>query len=157
MVTVRHPLTCCLSTYEKSGGLPAGGIFKERSTIEHWIRRDLLSTGVSSAELAAADYFSVYVRYWEQYYCALATSGLMRFARTTTVVGFGAQPMRGLATQWQERFASGRVPGQFLTRAGLQDRHPDWMQLSLEAIGRVERLWRRMGITFPTAEVGECL
>jgi hypothetical protein len=156
VVTIRHPLACCISTYEKSGGLPPGGTFAERSTIEHWIRRDLLSLGISREELATLDYFSAYVRYWEQYYTALAMSGLIRNARTT-VMCFGAQRMQELAAQWHFRFASGRAATKFLTRAGLQDRHPQWMQRSREAIERVGNLWRLMGIPFPAAELNECL
>jgi hypothetical protein len=156
IVTVRHPLACCISTYEKSGGMPPDGTFRERSTIEHWIRRDLLKAGTSADELANLDYFSAYVRYWEYYYTALAMSGLLRNARTT-VIGFGAKRMQKLATQWHGRFASGRAPAEFLIRPGLQDRHPQWIQRSLEAIERVADLWRLMGIPFPVAELGECL
>jgi hypothetical protein len=156
VVTIRHPLACCVSTYEKSGGLPPGGAFPERSTIEHWIRRDLRSAGTGRDELARLDYFSAYVRYWEQYYTALAMSGLVRNARTT-VMCFGAQRMQELAVQWHMRFASGRSAAKFLTREGLQDRHPQWLQRSREAIERVGGLWRSMGIPFPAAELNECL
>ncbi len=156
IVTVRHPLACCISTYEKSGGLPPEAAFSERSTIEHWMRRDLLRAGTSAEELATLDYFSVYVRYWEHYYTALAMSGLIRNARTT-VVGFGTKPMQGLATHWHSRLGSGRAPAKFLTRAGLQDRHPQWIERSHEAIERVASLWRLMDIPFPLAELGECL
>ncbi len=156
VVTVRHPLTCCISTYEKSGGLPPGGLFAERSTIEHWIRRDLLSVGTSREELASLDYFAAYVRYWEQYYTSLALSGFVRHARTT-VIGFGAARMQELAARWHRRLGSGRSPTNFVTRADLQARHPQWMQRSLEAIERVADLWRRMGLSFPVAELEECL
>lgn len=156
IVTVRHPLACFISTYEKSGGLPPDGALMQRSTIEHWVRRDLLSVGISSDELATLDYFSAYVRYWEHYYTALAMSGLVRNQRTT-VVGFGAERMQELAAHWHGRLASGRTPAQFLTRAGLQGRHPQWIQRSAEAIERVANLWRLMGIPFPAAELGGCL
>lgn len=156
VVTVRHPLACCISTYEKSGGLPPGGAFVERSTIEHWMRRDLMRAGTSAQELASLDYFSAYIRYWELYYIKLATSGLVRNARTT-VMGFGAERMRELAMSWHERYASGSAAAKFLTRSGLQDRHPQWMARSLEAIERVAGLWRSMGIPFPASELSECL
>ncbi len=156
VVTVRHPLACCVSTYEKSGGLPPGGTFTDRSTIEHWIRRDLLSAGTSAEELATLDYFSAYLGYWEQYYTALAMSGLVRNTRTT-VIAFGAARMQDLAARWHGRFASGRAPAKFLTRAGLQDLHPEWLHRSLDAIERVGSLWQRMGLAFPGAELDECL
>ncbi len=156
VVTIRHPVACCISTYEKSGGLPPGGAFAERSTIEHWIRRDLLNVGTSREELATLDYFSAYLRYWEQYYTALGLSGLVRNARTT-VIGFGAARMQELAALWHGRLASGRAPANFMTRAGLQDRHPQWMQRSLEAVERVANLWRLMGIPFPVSELNDCL
>jgi hypothetical protein len=156
VVTIRHPLACFISTYEKSGGLPPGGAFMQRSTIEHWVRRDLLSVGISHDELATLDYFSAYVRYWEHYYTALAMSGLARNQRTR-VIAFGARRMQELAVQWHGRFASGRAPARFLIRAGLQDRHPQWVQRSLEAVERVAGLWQSMGLAFPAAELGECL
>jgi len=156
IVTIRHPLACCVSTYEKSGGLPPDGLFTERSTIEHWIRRDLLKLGLSADELAGLDYFAAYVRYWEHYYTALAISGLVRNARTT-VIGFRAQRMQELAAHWHDRFASGRTPVGFLTRDRLQERHPQWIQRSLEALERVANLWRLMGIPFPLEELSECL
>jgi hypothetical protein len=156
VVTIRHPLACCVSTYEKSGGLPPGGAFAERSTIEHWVSRDLRSAGIGREELATLDYFAAYVRYWEQYYTTLALSGLIRNSRTS-VVCFGARQMHELAAQWQVRFASGRTATSFLTRPGLQDRHPQWLQRSREAIERVEHVWRLMGIPFPAAELNECL
>ena len=156
IVTVRHPLACFISTYEKSGGLQPDGAFAQRPTIEHWVRRDLLSVGISSDELATLDYFSAYVRYWEHYYTALAMSGLVRNKRAT-VVSFGRERMQQLAGHWHGRFASGRAPAEFLTRAGLQDRHPQWIRRSLEAIERVAGLWQAMGIPFPVAELGECV
>lgn len=156
IVTLRHPLACFISTYEKSGGLPPDGAFTQRSTIEHWVRRDLLSVGVSHEKLAALDYFSAYVGYWEHYYTALAMSGLIRNERTT-VVAFGAGRMQELAAHWHSRFASKQAPAEFLTRAGLRDRHPQWLQRSLEAVERVASLWRSMGIPFPEAELGECV
>lgn len=156
IVTVRHPLACFISTYEKSGGQPPDGAFLQRSTIEHWVRRDLLSIGIGSEELATLDYFSAYVRYWEHYYTALAMSGLVRNKRTT-VVGFGAERMQELAAHWHARLGSGRAPSTFLTRPGLQDRHPQWIQRSLEAIERVAALWRLVGIPFPVAELGQCV
>lgn len=156
VVTVRHPLACCISTYEKSGGLPGGGTFTDRSTIEHWIRRDLLSTGMQATELASLDYFSAYARYWEQYYIALALSGLVRNARTT-VLCFGADRMQQLAARWHTRFASGRTAASFLTRSDLLPRHPQWMARSQEAIERVGDFWRQMGLPFPVDELSEGL
>jgi hypothetical protein len=156
IVTIRHPLACCISTYEKSGGLPPDGIFTERSTIEHWIRRDLLGAGTRSDELATLDYFSAYVRYWEQYYTSLALSGFLRNPRTT-VICFGAQRMQEFATQWHNRCSSGRTAARFLTRTDLHSRNPQWAQRSLEAIERVGNLWRSMGIAFPDAQLSECL
>ncbi len=43
--TLRHPVTCCISTYEKSGGLPENGLFTVRSNIEEWCRRDHRAVG----------------------------------------------------------------------------------------------------------------
>jgi len=154
VVTVRDPIACCISTYEKSGGIPAGGVFTERSTIEHWIRRDLLSAGIDRNELASLDYFSAYVRYWEQYYISLAMSGLVRNSRTT-ILAFGPARMRALASKWHTRFASGRTATNFLTRGDLRQRHPQWIARSQEAVERVGDFWRQMNMPFPAAELNE--
>jgi hypothetical protein len=156
IVTVRHPLTCCISTYEKSGGLPPDGRFAERSAIEHWVKRDLMARGMSREALLRSDYFAVYLQYWEQYHSALALSGLMQSA-PTQLVCFGAQRMQELASHWHRHFASERAVAHFQTRPGLQERHPQWMRDSSAAINRVADLWRRTGTVFPTAELHECL
>ena len=37
VVTLRHPVPACISTYEKSTGLPADGRFAVRGNIEEWV------------------------------------------------------------------------------------------------------------------------
>ena len=44
LLTIRHPVSSAISTYEKSGGLPEDGKFTTRGNIEEWVKRDLVYT-----------------------------------------------------------------------------------------------------------------
>src|SRR5258706_9055967 len=61
LFTVRHPVPACISTYEKSSGLPADGKFAVRGNIEEWTHRDNLATGVDAQRIVERDYFDVYL------------------------------------------------------------------------------------------------
>ncbi|MBI3069104.1 MAG: hypothetical protein HYY79_09605, partial [Betaproteobacteria bacterium] len=96
VITLRHPLAACISTYEKSTGLPEDGKFKVRGNIEEWARRDIVFTGADPRKVLEDDYFDVYLRYWEQYHYNLALTGLGA-NRNWTAVGYGREPMMQLA------------------------------------------------------------
>src|SRR5690242_6824645 len=87
IVTVRHPVPSCVSTYETAGGLPAHLRFAQRNNIEILWARDLLSAGLSEAVITEMDYFDAYLRYWEDYHVRLAMSGLT----SGRVVAYGEQ------------------------------------------------------------------
>jgi hypothetical protein len=155
LVTLRHPASTCVSSYEKSGGLPADGRFVVRSNIEDWCRRDLLYTGCRAEELARMDYFDAYLRYWEQYHYSIATTGLSA-NRGLKVVVYGKERLEALARQFHQRFGSTRAPGTFEVNQAARQRHGEWIERARPALQRVATLWERMGIPFPLEEVEEC-
>ncbi|MDR3416135.1 MAG: hypothetical protein P4L83_08110 [Nevskia sp.] len=155
IVTLRHPVAACISTYEKSGGLPADGRFTVRSNIEDWCRRDLLYTGCDRDEMAAMDYFDAYLRYWEQYHYYAATTGLSA-SRGLRVVVYGRERLEGLARSFHARFGSALQPHAFLADDTARRRHPDWIERARPALLRVAGVWQRVGLTFPVDEVEEC-
>lgn len=152
--TLRHPVASCISTYEKSGGLPVNGKFAVRSNIEEWCRRDLLYTGVQPAELAAMDYFDAYLRYWEQYHVYVATTGLSA-NRDFRVVTYGKTRMENMALSFHRRYDSGATPTEFKVSEEGRTRHPDWLARAEPVIRRVSETWQRVGIPFPLHEVME--
>jgi len=106
VLTVRHPVASCVSTYEKSGGLPVDGCFSVRSNIEEWCRRDLQHTGCSAEQLKSMDYFDVYLRYWEQYHVSLAMTGLSA-SRDLRVVAFSKAALQSSAQAYHDHYGSG--------------------------------------------------
>lgn len=153
LITLRHPVPTCISTYEKSGGLPANGLFALRSNIEEWCRRDLAYVGISGEQLAKMDYFDVYLRYWEQYHLYIATTGLSA-NRDLKVVVYGKTRMETLAQSFHQRYGSGREAGEFKVFAS-SERHPDWMRRADPVIRRVAAVWERVGLPFPLREIEE--
>lgn len=156
VVTVRHPIANCISTYDKSGGLPGDGKMKTRSNIETWIRRDLLATGLTGSEFEKLEYFEAYARYWEQYHINLALSGLLSH-RPKTVVAFGKSRMERAASSFHSRYNSGRIAANFVSTPGALQRHGDWLKRSEQAIARVEGVWNLVGLPFPSLEIQEGL
>jgi hypothetical protein len=155
LVTVRSPIACCISAYEKSGGLPGNGLFQCRSLIEHLVVRDLAATGVDKETALQREYFSIYVRYWEQFYINLAMSGLLAGSRYR-VVPYGAAAMEAIAAKLHRQYGSKREPGRFICSARLDLRHPEWIKRSLRAMERVAAVWELVGLEFPVAELSEC-
>lgn len=153
IVTLRHPLAACISTYEKSTGLPADGTFKVRGNIEEWARRDAVFTGADPEKLLTQDYFDVYLRYWEQYHYNLALSGL--FAnRNCTMVVYGRERMMELAAAYFRRFRSRAAPEEFKV-FDKRDRHRAWRTKAEAGIRRVAEVWSSVGLNFPVDEVME--
>lgn len=152
--TVRHPATSCISTYEKSGGLPADGRFTVRSNIEEWCRRDLLYTGVSNEQLPQMSYFDAYLRYWELYHLYIATTGLSA-NRDMRVVAYGKAGMEQLAGSFHRRYDSSCSPDAFEVSASGRERHPDWIAQARPVIDRVAAVWAQVGLPFPLEAVLE--
>lgn len=154
VLTVRHPAASCVSTYEKSGGLPADGRFAVRSNIEEWCRRDLQHTGCDAEQLRQMDYFGAYLRYWEQYHLSAALTGLSA-SRRLRVVAFRKADLEGCARALHERYSSGLQPLEFQVSDQARRLHPDWIERAGPAIDRVEAAWKLVGIRFPVEEISE--
>jgi hypothetical protein len=155
VITVRHPIASCVSTYEKSGGMTKDRRFCVRSAMEKWIRRDLLLTGVTPEQLFQMDYFSAYIRYWEQFHINLALGGITAH-REFEVVSYGKESMEATAARFHHRWGYGHVPSVFYASDGLDRRHPEWIARSQLAIERVASVWDSVGLSFPTRELLRC-
>lgn len=153
VITLRHPLAACISTYEKSTGLPAGGKFQVRGNIEEWARRDNEFTGADSAKIFDQDYFEVYLRYWEQYHNNLALTGLSA-NRNWKLVPYGRDSMMKAAQGWFSRFRNKGQVEDFKV-FDKRDRHPEWRPRAEAGIRRVVETWQGIGIKFPVDEIME--
>lgn len=153
IITLRHPVTAAISTYEKSGGLPEDGKFKVRGNIEEWARRDSVYTGATEDGVMQGDYFDVYLNYWEHYHYNLILTGLHR-RPDWTVVAYGKERMEAAAQGFYTRFKSKAVAEEFKV-FDKRDRHPDWFAKAGPVIMRVRDVWRSSGAVFPLDEVME--
>lgn len=127
VITVRQPVASCVSTYDKSGGLPADGRFTVRSNIEKWCRRDLQHTSCNAEQLTSINYFQAYLRYWEHYYWSLATSGLLS-SRHLKVVAFSKSALQSTAQSYHDRYCSGLQASEFHTSDKARLLHPEWIE-----------------------------
>ena len=153
ILTLRHPVACCISTYEKSGGLPLDGRFTVRSTIERFMQRDLEVLDGSRVILQQSDYFDVYLRYWELYHYSLALSGLCR-DRKYRVIPYGKEHMEESATSYFRRFGSKDGPEEFRV-FDKKDRHREWYSKAEMAMVRVADVWKTAGLRFPLEALHE--
>ena len=153
IITLRHPVAACISTYEKSTGLPLDGRFDVRGNIEEWVKRDLAWLGMGEGDILRGDYFDIYLRYWEHYHYSLALTGLAA-NRNRTVVAYGRERLMALAKQLHERLGSNAAPGEFKV-FDKRARHPDWNARATAAIARVAQVWKSAGLVFPVGEVME--
>jgi hypothetical protein len=153
IITLRHPVAGCISTYEKSGGLPADGRFAVRSNIEEWVLRDHVATGSEAEAVRAGDYFDVYLRYWEQYHLQLALSGLGA-AKNRTLVAYGRERLMACARQLSEQ-VGGAAPVEEFTAVDQRSRHPDWNVRAEPVVRRVAGIWHGVGLRFPFEDVME--
>lgn len=153
VITLRHPLAACISTYEKSTGLPEDGRFQVRGNIEEWARRDAVFTGADPDKILQQGYFDVYLRYWEQYHCNLVLTGLAANRNWTTVV-YGRDRMRDLAASYFRRFRSKDQPEEFKVFDN-RSRHTEWRRQAETAVRRVADAWKVVGREFPVDELME--
>jgi hypothetical protein len=151
--TLRHPVAACISTYEKSTGLPLDGRFDARGNIEEWVKRDLMWLGAEEGALLRGDYFDAYLRYWEHYHYSLALSGLAA-SRNCTFVAYGRERMMDAARKFHERLGSNAAPGDFKV-FDKRSRHPEWNAKATSAIARVAQVWKSAGLSFPVDQLME--
>jgi len=154
IITIRHPVTSCISTYEKSGGLPGNGRFTVRGNIEEWVRRDLIYTGATSADIEQTDYFDAYLKYWEQYQTYVATTGLSA-NRNVKVVPYGRERLMEVVRDYGYRFGNRDPQPEDFKVFDKRDRHPEWMDKAAASVSRIHELWQRMGLHFSLDEVME--
>lgn len=153
IVTLRHPVPACISTYEKSGGLPADGRFAKRSNIEQWAVRDQVWLGRTEGDVLAQDYFGAYLAYWERYHYSLALSGLAGNANVR-FIAYGAERLQRCAREFQDRFGgSGAVEAFHASRKA--DRHADWFARADQAMRRVAAIWSTVGWRLPLNDLME--
>ncbi len=153
IITLRHPLAACISTYEKSGGLAADGLFKARSNIEFWAQRDLAASGTTQAQVQRLRYIDAYLGYWRYYHLQLAGSGLALDQRWQ-VVAYGRDRLMQLAESLNRRFGVAVPVEDFQVERKLQ-RHPDWLGASDVALHQTEAIWRAQGLPFPREQLAE--
>jgi len=154
ILTVRHPVASCISTYEKSGGLPVDQRFVVRGNIEEWVRRDLTYTGVDPDAVMQMNYFDAYLRYWEQYHFYVATTGLSA-NRDIQVVAYGGDRMMDVARGFYYRFGHRNPAPEPFETFDKRDRHPDWFDKAGPVVKRVSEVWATVGLEFPYEEVME--
>ena len=154
ILTVRHPVASCISTYEKSGGYPQDGKFVVRGNIEDWVRRDLIYTGVAAEDLPQWDYFDAYLRYWEQYNYYLATTGLSA-NHAIRVVAYSRDNMESVAKSFYYRFGETDPTPEKFAVFDIRSRHRDWYPKAESVLKRVAEVWGTVGLEFPLEEVME--
>lgn len=148
ILTVRHPVASCISTYEKSGGLPGDGKFAVRGNIEDWVRRDLGYTGADPDDILKMDYFDAYLRYWEQYNYYVATTGLSA-NRAIRIVPYDKNTMEDLVKSFYYRFGNVNPTPEAFEVFDKRERHPEWFKLAEPVVKRVSEVWSTVGLEFP--------
>jgi hypothetical protein len=155
IITLRHPAAACMSTYEKSGGLPPDGRFAVRSNIEGWCRRDVQYSTTCATACHGMDYFDTYLRYWEHYHLLIATSGLAA-SRALRVVPFDQTALTSAAQSYHERYGSRLQASTFETSGRARTLHPDWIERAEPTVARVSAAWHSVGLPFPDEEIRRC-
>ena len=150
IITLRHPAASCISTYEKSGGLPDKGKFRVRSNIESWIERDIhYLTGRKPSN--EDDYFDCYLQYWENYHNSLLLSGLMSNPNKV-YVPYSSDAMMSVADGFYDRFNKMVQTDEFRVKAK-EAPSSTWRKKGDLAVARVASLWQSFGYQFPVDEV----
>ncbi len=152
--TVRNPVAACVSSYEKSGGLPADGRLHLRSNIESWIARDLEQDLPAPHSGDSMGYFDAYLRYWERFHLLVATAGYQRYGRFR-VVPYCAESIQSIAQEYHDAHGSGLPAPEFHVSDRARLRHPEWVKKAQPALRRVQEAWRGAGLEFPLDQVVE--
>ena len=155
VITIRHPVPACISTFESSGGLPSDQRFVQRGNLERLWARDLLSAGFSDSEIAGMDYFDAYLRYWEDYHVRLAMGG-SNITRQYPVVVYGAGRLMREARRNAERFGSVIADVEEFQVSDRRKQYSDWIARAEPVLRRVADQWTRVGLTFPLDAIAEC-
>lgn len=156
LITIRHPISSCISTYERAGGFTHNGKFHARGNIEVWAARDYLFTaGGPEMSVLSQDYFDVYLRFWEHYHYNLALTGLSA-NKNWTIIPYTQNAMESAAQGFFVKL--GGHENEQLDPFKVFDkrsRHTDWQRKSEQAIRRVSAVWDSVGLSFPVDAVME--
>jgi len=152
IVTIRHPVAACISTYEKSGGFPENGKHAVRGNIEQWVVRDLVYTGLKEQEVMNMDYFEAYLRYWEQYHNYIASTGLSA-NHHIKIVPYLKENLMETARDYYYRFGDRDPHPEEFKVFDKKDQHPDWIKKAEPVVKRVHATWESVGMKFPLDEV----
>lgn len=152
LLTVRNPLPIAISVYEKSGGLPADGLFpakKQRSAIEVMIMHDLLMEGYSMDEIARLDYYKAVEKSWVRFYSKMAISGLFSMNKQgVRVVPYSKEALQGTVRIYQDRYKTpGKIEDFHIHEKA--DQYQDHKKQSADAVLKMETYWASLGLTFP--------
>ena len=154
IITLRHPIASAISTYEKSTGMTEDGKFKVRGNIEEWARRDVaFVSGMSNEQLFDRDYFDVYLEYWVDYHCNLASTGLLA-SPNVTAIAYGEERYMNFVKSLYKRFDNNNEPEQFQV-FDKKDRHPEWNARAKKGIAHVAAAWKLADKQFPVDEIME--
>lgn len=148
VVTVRHPVPACVSTYEACGGYPQDGHFAVRRNIERFCARELIDLGFTRSQISEMDYFDAYLRYWENYHSRLAMS-VARISPTHTVVAYGADAFVGHARRFATRFGAADCQIEPFAVKDPTLWRTDWLERAEQPMNRVAAQWARAGLEFP--------
>jgi hypothetical protein len=154
IITIRHPVPCCISTYEAAGGLPGDGRFAVRGNIEGFCARELAELGFGTEDVSGMDYFDAYLQYWESYHTRLAIDAAA-ISRNCQVLPYGGERYIRIAREFSERFGTAEYwiePFHVRERDSL---HSHWYGRSESAVERVAQQWERVGLEFPVADIAE--
>ncbi len=151
---VRHPVSACVSVYEKSGGLPDNGLFPAvpRSMIEAWVSESWARDGFSREQVSRQPYFRAYLHYWQRYHQTLVAGGLLRGNGKASVLGYHPAKMEGFIRRQIARFgvADNSEPETFFANQKARARHPDWVTQADPVIQGVHELWQTFGLGLPS-------
>jgi hypothetical protein len=154
LVTIRHPISSCISTYERAGGFTPNGKFLPRGNIEIWAARDYLFTaGGPEMSVLSQDYFDVYLRFWEHYHYNLALTGLSA-NKNWSIIPYTREAMESAAQGCYDKLGCHEQPDAFKV-FDKRSQHTDWQKKSEQAIRRVSAVWDSVGLRFPVDAVME--
>ncbi|WP_143484287.1 hypothetical protein [Acidithiobacillus marinus] len=153
IIAVRHPAAACVSTYEKSGGLPDNECFPEkpRSVIERWVMDSWVRDGFLPSQVGKMPYFTAYLHYWVRYHQILMVGGMLRGNPRHVLIGYHPDVMEGFILTQINRYkvAENHMPERFYVSQKAIERHPDWVQEARSAIENMETLWQSFGHNLP--------
>lgn len=154
IITLRHPIASCISTYEKSTNMTEDGKFKVRGNIEEWARRDTaFITGLSNDAIFSRPYFDVYLQYWQQYHTSMAMTGLLA-GPNVTPLAYGEERYKTFIDAIYKRFDAKGEPEKFEV-FDKRDRHKEWSAKAERAVKHVAETWKLAGHKFPVEQIME--